>query len=165
MIINCTKIACQIKTKNTTLEIQLRGTGADQSRFSINTIALPGPGEYEVGEIFAEITPALAHFHLEDIVLVVRLDDEGTITAADFEQLERVDVFLLSVKNNEWPDLESALKISSKIEPKAIILAGLDDEAVLEKLASRSPQLSESLKLVGKDLPEEGQHLFVMQAR
>ena len=165
MIITCTKTACQIKTKNTTLEIQLRGTANNQSRFSINAVALPGPGEYEVGEVFAEITPALAHFHLEDIVLVVRLDDEGSVTTADFEQLERVDVFLLSLKNNEWSDLEAALKISSKIEPKAIILTGLDDSSLLEKMASRSPQAIETLKLAGKDLPEEGQHLYVMQSR
>lgn len=165
MIITCTKDACQLKTKNTTLEIQLRAKDVDASRYAINDIVLPGPGEYEVGEIFAEITPALAHFHLEDIVLVVRLDDEGTVTAADFEKLERVDAFLLSAKSNEWSDLEASLKMSSKMEPKAIILAGVDDPDTLAKLESRSPQSVESLKVTAKDLPEEGQKFYVMKPR
>jgi hypothetical protein len=165
MIITCTKELCQLKTKTTSLEIRLAAVSPDGSRYTINQVELPGPGEYEVGEIFAEITPALAHFHLEDIVLVVRLDDTGPVTSADFEQLEQADIFLLTPKSAEWSDLETALKLSAKIEPKVVVLAGVDAPELLTKLASQSPQIVESLKLAAKDLPEEGQQLYIMQSR
>lgn len=164
MTITCTKDSCQLKAKATTLDMRFEAT-ADGSRYTINQMELPGPGEYEIGEIFAEITPALAHFHFEDMVCVVRLGDDAAMTSADFEQLEQVDMFLIISKSNEWPDLEAALKISAKLEPKVIILAGIDSPELMAKLEGRSPQVVDTVKLAAKDLPEDGQQLYIVQSR
>lgn len=165
MTITCTKDTCQLKTKTTTLDVRLREPLASGSWFQINTTELPAPGEYEVGEIFAEITADIAHFHIEDMVVVVRLENNPPLTNDDLASLERVDLFLLVPKSEEKEDLEAAIKISTKIEPRAVLLAGIESSDAIARLESQSPELIETLKITAKDLPEEGRRLYLFKTR
>lgn len=165
MTITATGTACTIKGKSSTLSIAIGSTGHPEGTYTINDRALPGPGEYEVGEMFAELSPALAHFHLEDMVLVVRQDDGSPLGTADFEQLERADILLLVHAGGDMEPMLDALKLSAKIEPKAIVIVAADAAQIEAQVSGRSPETVETLKLTAKELPEEGQRLFILPIR
>ncbi len=164
MTITATATACTVKTKSSQLSIAI---GRDDERsYAINDVVLPGPGEYEVGELFAEVSPALAHFHIEDIVLVVRRDDGSPITSADFEQIERADVLLLVHGGGaDTAPLAEALKLSAKIEPKEILIVGASPAELEQVLAGRSSETADTLKVTAKDLPEEGQRIVLLSGK
>ncbi|MEK7184031.1 MAG: hypothetical protein AAB701_00735 [Patescibacteria group bacterium] len=162
MVISCTTDICEIKTKSSVLSLRLSKPTAEGGYIDINKVELPGPGEYEVGEVFAEISARLAHFHIEDMVAVVYRQALGEVTSEDLAVLERVDVLLLLPKSEAKEDVQALLKLSTKVEPRVLILTGVSDVDSITKLEGQTPEVVASLKLVAKDLPEEGQRLYVL---
>lgn len=161
MVISCTTDICEIKTKSSALTLRLGEASDAGSLLKINDIELPGPGEYEVGEIFTEISPRLAHFHMEDMVVVVYYQSLGEVTSEDLGMLERVDVLLLLPRTQAKEDIELLLKLATKVEPRVVLLVGAGED-VASQIAGQAPESVSSLKLTPKDLPEEGQRFYVL---
>lgn len=162
MLISCTSDTCEIKTKSSALTLRIGEPSVSGSLIKINEIELPGPGEYEVGEVFAEISPRLAHFHFEDMVVVIYHQVLGEVTSEDLALLERVDVLLLIPSSAVKEDIQKLLKLSTKVEPRVVVLTSIGDTDMVSQIEGQSPEVIKSLKLVAKDLPEEGQRFYVL---
>lgn len=161
MTISCTTDTCEVKSKNTTVRLRLKSPTQTGSYLAMNEIELPGPGEYEVGEVFAEVSPTLAHFHLEDMVLVIYHQALGEVSAADLSSVERADMLLLVPVEPTKERIQALLKLSTGVEPKLLVLTNIGDVNVKE-LEGQAPEVLQTLKVIPKDLPEEGQRFYVL---
>lgn len=146
---------CIIKAKTTTVSLD----GA----FKIGDLVLPGPGEYEAGGIFAEIQPDLANFHIEDMVILYLGHTKRSVTEAELANVENVDILLVVVDNEGKDEMTAITKLSKEIEPRVIVLVGIDDPAVFTKVDGEVPEVVPSLKLAKSDLPEESRKVYVLK--
>ncbi len=161
MTISCTTETCEVKGKTTTLTLRLKSPSASGSYLTINDVELPGPGEYEVGEVFAEVSPALAHFHIEDMVMVLCHQAFGEVSTTDLAAVERADVLVLVPTAPTKENIQALLKRSTSMEPRLLVLTNTGDVNVQE-LEGQAPEAVRTLKVTAKDLPEEGQRFYVL---
>ncbi|MBI4023070.1 hypothetical protein HY375_02820 [Candidatus Berkelbacteria bacterium] len=127
----------------------------------INEHPLPGPGEYEVSEVFAEVMPDLALFHADGLVVASLLNGKRTVTAEEVEHLEDVDILCLVAGSDSAADVDAIDKVVKDIEPRVVVIAG-GDPASYQKLEGHVPDAMPALKLTKSDLPEESRRVYVL---
>lgn len=146
----------QLKTKQTTVSVD--GT------IAIGDRVLPGPGEYESGGVFAEITPDIAHFHVEEMVIVYLGHKKRAVTEAELEHLENVDVLLVSVDSEAKDELTAITKLIKEIEPRIVLLVGIENAEAFTKVDGEVPEIISNLKLTRADLPEEDRKMYLLKS-
>lgn len=147
---------CTIKTKSTT--VSLDGV------FSIGDLVLPGPGEYEAGGVFAEVQPDLSTYHIEDMVILYLGHTKRSVTEEEMAHVENVDILLVVVDSEAKDELEAITKLTKEIEPRIIVLVGIDDPSAFAKVGGAQPEVVSSLKLTKSDLPDEDRKAYVLKA-
>lgn len=143
-----------VKTKLATLTLN--------DGITINDKQLPGPGEYEVADIFAEVTPDLAHFHAEELTLAYLGHKKRAVTDEELGHLENVDILLIAVDSENPEELAAISKLTAAIEPRIIVLIGADP-TTFAKLRGTTPEVVETLKLSRKDLPEGEARAYILR--
>lgn len=146
---------CIIKTKTTTVSLD--------GEFKIGDLLLPGPGEYEAGGVFAEVQPDLANFHVEDMVILYLGHTKRSVTESELANVENVDILLVVVGGEGKDEMTAITKLSKEIEPRVIVLVGIDDPAAFTKVDGEAPEVVASLKLTKSDLPEESRKVYVLK--
>lgn len=147
---------CQIKTKTT--QVSLDG------EFKIGEMVLPGPGEYEAGGVFAEIQPDIANFHIEDMVILYLGHNKRSVTESELANVENVDILLVVVDSDAKEELVAISKLTKEIEPRLVVLVGIDDPAAFAKVGGDVPEVVSSLKIIKSELPEEDRKVYVLKS-
>ncbi len=147
---------CLIKTKATTVSLD--------GQFTIGDLVLPGPGEYEAGGVFADVLPELTSFQIEGMVLLYLGHTKRSVTQAELAMVENVDILLVVVDSQPKEELVAITKLLKEIDPRAVILVGIDDPVAFAKVDGQTPQVVTSLKLSAADLPEEGRAVYVLSS-
>ncbi|MBI4185863.1 MBL fold metallo-hydrolase [Candidatus Berkelbacteria bacterium] len=143
-----------LKAKQTTVVVD--------GEFKIGDLKLPGPGEYEAGGVFAEIQPDIAHFHLEEMVIVYLEHSKRSVTEAELEHLENVDVLMVAIDSAAKDELQTVTKLIKEIDPKVVVLVGMTDPTAFAKVDGETPEVVTTLKLMPADLPAEGRTVYLL---
>ncbi|MBI4032093.1 MBL fold metallo-hydrolase [Candidatus Berkelbacteria bacterium] len=157
-----TDALAQVKTKQATLTLNDGITIKPDASVGSGAKTLPGPGEYEVADIFAEVSPDLAHFHAEDLTLAYLGHRKRAVTDDELGDLENVDVLLVAVDSENPDELAAITKLTAAIEPRIIVLIGADP-TTFAKLRGTPPEVVETLKLSRKELPEEESLAYILK--
>jgi len=133
--------------------------------FTINEFEAPGPGEYEVSEVFSEVRDHVTHLHAEGIIVAAFNQTQREITAQQLEDLENVDIMLVTFGPATKEELEKIGKLIGSVEPRVVVLAGIQDAGTVEKIEGQVPEKVESLKLTDRDLPDDEQKVYLLMTK
>lgn len=148
----------KIKTKASTLTIAADGI------VTINDLTLPGPGEYEVGDVFTEQTKHVAHYHTEDMVLVYLNDPSHPLGNDELAKLESIDIVLVRLRSGDVNELGPLAKAIGQIEPRVVILSGEIEGKESLKVEGQVTEPTDTVKLTRRDLPEEQRTIYLLRA-
>lgn len=145
----------ELKTKQTTMSVN--------DEYKLGDRVLPGPGEYESGGVFAEVAPDIAHFHAEEMVIVYLGHSKRSVTEEELGHLEKVDILLVAVDSAKKDELQTISKLIKEIEPRLVVLVGIEDPTAFAKVDGETPQTVATLKITTADLPEESRLVYLLQ--
>ncbi len=148
---------CELKTKTATVVLN--------DVFRINEFEAPGPGEYEVSEVFAEVGPNVTHLHIEDMIVAAFSKTQRAVTPEELENLENVDIMLVTFGGNVKEELEKITKLIGSVEPRVVVLCGLDDPTLVEKIEGQVPEQLPLLKISKCDLPDDERKVYLLATR
>lgn len=132
----------------------IKGTSNRSSPF-----ILPGPGEYEVSEVFI-----LGRKWKESLVYIIQAEEMRIAFLGDFqeklkddqlEEINGVDILLISL---------NATEVVSQIEPRVVIPATENPEKFLKNLGLEKIPPLKKLVINSQNLPEE-REVVVLDAR
>ncbi|MSR68225.1 hypothetical protein EXS66_00360 [Candidatus Saccharibacteria bacterium] len=149
------------------------GTKADLLLFTGSSAkAVPeksfyGPGEYEVMGIMVdgvEISASNTAYSLvvDDMHVTYAIGLETTLTDAQLERMDGVDILIISVQDNK-ADLMN--KIISQVEPKVLIpiMAAELELAKIKAEFGKDTEPIDKYKVSKKDLPLDNQQLVILK--
>lgn len=152
-----------------------------------NPFVISGPGEYEVKGVFIEGVSSyhdasegsergknvMYRIELEGIS-ITHLGDLGCeLDNSQLEKLEGTDILIIPVGGVYTINAQTAVKVINQIEPRLVIpmhyhVSGLKLSKNLDpldnflKAIAVKPRYEEKLKIVRKDLPQDGMDLVVL---
>ena len=140
-------------------QVILSSTPADYSK-SYKGLVLDSPGEYEVNSIMIDgiyLDPGHSAYTLENsfIHCLWLADYDQTPSEKQFDQLDQVNVLVISLDNTNFDDIDKLIKM---VEPIIVVAYGNDSDkkATFKKEVSQSETLDKNkLKISKKDLEVE----------
>lgn len=130
---------------------------------SVNGIFLDGPGEYEISKIMVlGLKPRIFLFKTEALNLAHLSKLDRLLTDAELEQMNNVDILIVSLENGA----KKALDLINQIEPKIVIPAYFSDstlESFCKEEGGSLPAVN-VLKVSKNSLPEEERKVVVFNA-
>ena len=140
-------------------------------------VAILGPGEYEVKDVFIKGFNSKSNYGDEfglNTIYIIKLEDmnllflgahgEDDLPAELKEELDEVDVLFIPISKNTLAS-NVASKLSTKLEPKIIIPMAYEDadlKAYLKEEGSDAVKPVEKLVLKKKDLAEKEGEIVVL---
>ena len=146
---------CLIATKSAKVNLN--------NEIRIGDRVLPGPGEYEVSDVFAEVLPDVAVFHAEEMTFVALQRGKRALTDEEMERLESVDMLFVHVNSEATDELDQIVKVTNQVEPRVLVLLGIQDIAKFERIEGQVAQVVDSVKLSRKELPEETRSVYILK--
>lgn len=146
---------CRLKTKTATIELD--------GQLKINDLVLDGPGEYEKAGVFAEVTPDLAHLHIETLVIAVAGQKKRQVTETELARLEDVDLLFVHADNESADELQTIAKLIGEIEPRIVILVGVQKGETFARIGGQTPETVENIKMTKSDLPEGERKIYLLK--
>lgn len=154
MQIKATETGCSIKTKDAVIMVD--------GQMKIGERVLPGPGEYEVSGVFAEVLPDVAVFHAEEMNIAYLGHGKKKLEDREQEALEAVDVLLVAADSDAKDELKAITDLANEIEPRILVLTGVKDPGVFAKVEGQAPTSLDTLKVTRADLPEEERLVYIL---
>lgn len=151
----------QVIAKDGHNELELRTTKASirvGKTITIGDYVLPGPGEYEVQGVMADVNGTVVRLDASEMVIgYVAPDAEGKLADRDLEELGAADIVCLRIGEQGFSAKEAAALIA-QIEAPMVIPVATNSEAVTELCGSGvvCEVQSGTLKVTRAQLPEEG---------
>lgn len=146
---------CNIATKSAKLTLN--------NQIVVGERVIPGPGEYEVSDIFIESLPDVSILHAEEMTFVVLQRGKRALTDKEMEHLESVDLLFVHVDSEAADELEKVTKLANQIEPRVLLLLGITDVQKFERVEGQIASVVDSLKITRKDLPEETRQVYILK--
>ena len=144
----------KLKTKLTSII-----TGDD---VKIGDYSLPGPGEYEVSEVQAEVIDNITVFHTEGLNLVYLDKRKKTLSDKEVERVNGTDVLFIPVGGGEVFDAKQAVEAIGQIEPKIIIPMHYKDLSEFKKAIGGIQEELEDLKITKSLISDDDQKKVVI---
>jgi len=129
----------QVLAKNGPGELELRMAKVSVrvgDQITIGEYVLPGPGEYEVQGVMADVNPTVVRLDAGEMVIgYVAPDATGKLDDHDLEELGAVDMVCLRIGDQGFSTKDAAALIA-QIDAPLVIPIARDSEAVTALCAS-----------------------------
>lgn len=151
----------QVIAKNGPGELELRLSKVSvrvSDTIMIGDYVLPGPGEYEVQGVMADVNPTVVRLDAGEMVIgYVAPNADGKLDDHDLEELGAVDLVCLRVGEQGFSTKDAAALIA-QIDAPLVIPVATDSEAVTALCGSGvSCDVQEGVyKITRSQLPTEG---------
>ena len=159
MNINCKakKGTCTIKTRTAAIQLD--------NEIKVNDLVLPGAGEYEIADSFLEVGQGFVHIHADEVTVAYFDETRNEVTEKELEMLENVDAVLFKVIGADKEKLEKINKMIKLIDPRVVVLAGLESTEEFKGVEGQTPEEVETLKLTQSMLPDEDRLVYSIPAK
>ncbi|MEK7460623.1 MAG: MBL fold metallo-hydrolase [Patescibacteria group bacterium] len=135
------------------------------TNLSIGDYVLPGPGEYEIAGIMAEVTAHTVRFVVDDFQVGFLRSAIQKLPDQELEQVGNVDILFAPVgfEGSSGLTPKELISLANQVEARLIVPIKMQ-ENTKEGLQAAFPQaevISSPLKITRSQLPEEGSRILV----
>jgi len=132
---------------------------------SINEFKLPGAGEYEIGEIQAEVIDNITIFHADGISLGYLDKRKKPLEEKEIERISDIDVLFVPVGGGDVFDAKEASRAIAAIEPKIVIPMHYKDLEEFRKIEGAAGEGVENIKISRDKLSSEERQIIVLNPK
>lgn len=132
---------------------------------TVGDVSLPGPGEYDIQDIFVEALPLK---ETPQTAVVVRTEGmsvlwipvlDGALSEKSLEALDGIEVLLLNIAEGAMSPHDADTLIAA-IDPRVVVVYEKGEGSALLKKEGITAEESATVKLTAASLPQEGRRLF-----
>ncbi len=129
----------------------------------IDSFTIPGPGEYEVAGIEAEVSKGIYCFDVEDMMIVYIAKDKKDFSADELKKLADCDILFIPVAGAETMQIKEALSVISNIEPSVVIPTYYDNLDEFSKSEGTNIEEIAELKINKDDIVADQRKVYILQ--
>lgn len=130
---------------------------------AIDEFIIPGPGEYEVAGIEADVFSGVYCIDMDDMMIVYLSKDKKDLSADERKKIAECDILFIPVAGADTMKVKDALSIISDIEPAIVIPIYYDNLAEFTKSEGIDVKEVEELKINKEDISSDQRQVVILK--